>query len=186
MSVPPEVLTELQETGRDLYLAGLVSSHGGNLSVRLADGSIVITKHGGRLGHIDAGELTLVASERAADGEPSMDLAIHRAIYQATGARAVMHAHPRHAIALSLLEDRISPQDLEGRHYMGAAVPVVSAEDVPAALKDHVIVVVRGHGSYAHGDTLWQALQWTSIFEESAQVLCLLRELSASGRTPPI
>jgi ribulose-5-phosphate 4-epimerase/fuculose-1-phosphate aldolase len=38
---------------------------------------------------------------------------------------------------------------------------------------------VAGHGSYAWGENLWQALQCTSILEEGAEVLWLLRVLRA-------
>ena len=50
-----------------------------------------------------------------------------------------------------------------------------------AALRQHQIAVVAGHGSYAWGEDLWQALQWTSILEESAQVLWLLRVLTGES-----
>jgi len=90
--------------------------------------------------------------------------------------QAVLHAHPRHAIALSLVMDVIEPADAEGKLRLGA-VPVVEAEDVAQALRDAPIVMARGHGSYARGGDLWQALQWTSVLEESAQVLWLLRAL---------
>jgi L-fuculose-phosphate aldolase len=112
-----------------------------------------------------------------------MDLALHQAIYAAVSeTEAVVHAHPRHAIALSLLEREIQPQDLEGQHYLGVVPVVPRGENVAQALADalrqHMIVVVAGHGSYARGESLWQALQWTSVLEESAEVLWLLRVLS--------
>ena len=56
-------------------------------------------------------------------------------------------------------------------------MPVVDGEQVAKALRDRPVVLARGHGSYARGDDLWQALQWTSVLEESAQVLYLLRSL---------
>src|SRR3970282_2970832 len=102
--------------------------------------------------------------------------ALHRGGYNASGAGAVLHAHPRHAIALSLVMDVIEPADAEGKLRLGA-VPVGEAEDVAQALRDAPIVMARGHGSYARGGDLWQALQWTSVLEESAQVLWLLRAL---------
>jgi L-fuculose-phosphate aldolase len=111
-----------------------------------------------------------------------MDLALHQAIYAAASeAEAVVHAHPRHAIALSLMGKEIRPQDLEGEHYLGVVAVVPRGENVAQALADalrqHKIVVVAGHGSYARGESLWQALQWTSVLEESAEVLWLLRAL---------
>jgi L-fuculose-phosphate aldolase len=162
--------------GRMLWEAGLVSSHGGNMSVRLPDGGLVVTRTGSMLGRLGDGDLVTVAADGSARGEPSMDTALHRAVYEATGAGAVLHAHPRHAIALSLVMDAIEPADAEGKLRLGV-VPVVAAEGVAEALRDAPIVMARGHGSYARGDDLWQALQWTSVLEESAQVLWLLRAM---------
>lgn len=105
-----------------------------------------------------------------------MDTEVHRAVYEATGAGVVLHAHPRHAIALSLVADEVEPVDAEGRLRLGL-VPVVEPERIAKALRDAPIVLARGHGSYARGDDLWQALQWTSVLEESAEVLWLLRAM---------
>jgi len=168
------LLDQFRQVGRMLWEGGLLSSHGGNLSVRLEDQTILITRHACLLGRIGGGDLVRVGPQGQADGEPSLDTAIHRAIYAAQPqARAVVHAHPRHAIALSLRQSVIEPLDLEGRHYL-RSVAVVEAEKVAQALQRQPVVVVRGHGSYAWGGDLWQALQWTSVLEESAQVLWLL------------
>ena len=176
MADPP--LDVFRAAGRMLWEAGLVSSHGGNMSIRLPDGGLLVTRTGAMLGRLGEGDLVTVAADGSSRGEPSMDTALHRAAYEAAGTQAVLHAHPRHAIALSLAMDAIEPADAEGRLRLGA-VPVVEAEAVAAALRDAPIVMARGHGSYARGDDLWQALQWTSVLEESAQVLCLLRATGA-------
>jgi len=177
----PSLLAEFQQVGRDLYAAGLVSSHGGNMSVRQGEG-LIITSHGSRLGHLSQGDLVEVRPGLQPRVEPSMDLALHQAIYAAASeAQAIVHAHPRHAIALSLMGEDVRPQDLEGQHYLGVVPVVPRGENVAQALADalrqHRIVVVAGHGSYARGESLWQALQWTSVLEESAEVLWLLRAL---------
>jgi L-fuculose-phosphate aldolase len=171
-----ERVEEFHAVGRMLWEAGLVSSHGGNMSVRLPDGGLLITRTGAMLGRLGEGDLVTVAADGSSEGEPSMDTALHRAAYAATAAETVLHAHPRHAIALSLVMDAVEPADAEGRLRLGS-VSVVEAERVAEALRDHTIVMARGHGSYARGDDLWQALQWTSVLEESAQELCLLRSL---------
>ncbi len=162
--------------GRMLWEAGLVSSHGGNISVRLPDGGLLITRTGAMLGRISDGDLVTVAADGSSTGEPSMDTAVHRAVYAATDAGAVLHAHPRHAIAHSLLLDALEPADAGGKLRL-ASVPVVDAGQAAEALREASIVLARGHGSYARGDDLWQALQWTSELEESAQVLWLLRAM---------
>jgi L-fuculose-phosphate aldolase len=175
------LLDEFQQVGRDLYAAGLVSSHGGNMSVRQG-GGLIVTSHGSRLGHLAQADLVEVRPGLEPGVEPSMDLAIHQAIYAAVSeVEAVVHAHPRHAIAVSLVGNEIRPQDLEGQHYLGVVPVVPRGENVAQALTDalrqHKIVVVAGHGSYARGESLWQALQWTSVLEESAEVLWLLGAL---------
>ena len=175
------ILDEFQQVGRDLYAAGLVSSHGGNMSVRHGEG-LIVTSHGSRLGHLAQADLVEVRPGLEPRVEPSMDLALQQAIYAAVSeAQAVVHAHPRHAVALSLMGTEIQPQDLEGQHYLDVVPVVPRGENVARALADalrqHRIVVVAGHGSYARGDSLWQALQWTSVLEESAEVLWLLRVL---------
>jgi L-fuculose-phosphate aldolase len=175
------LLDEFQQVGRDLYAAGLVSSHGGNMSVRHGEG-LIITTHGSRLGHLAKADLVEVGPGLEPRVEPSMDLALHEAVYAAAReAEAVVHAHPRHAIALSLVGREIGPRDLEGQHYLGVVPVVPRGENVAQALADalrkHKIVVVAGHGSYARGESLWQALQWTSVLEESAEVVWLVQAL---------
>ena len=172
-----EILEEFQQVGRLLWEAGLISSHGGNMSARLPDGRILITSHGAMLGRIQESDLVTVATDGSTDGDPSMDTALHLTIYEQTEAQAVVHAHPRHAIALSLVGSAIEPHDLEGKHYLGSLVPVVTSDELATSLKRYLIAVTSGHGSYARGQSLWQALQWTSILEESSQVLWLLNGL---------
>ncbi len=48
----------------------------------------------------------------------STELVGHRAIYRQTPALAVIHAHPPHAVALSLLEREIIPVDMEGSFHL--------------------------------------------------------------------
>jgi L-fuculose-phosphate aldolase len=184
-------LQDFQEVGRDLYAAHLITSHGGNLSV-WARGDLVITRTGAMLHRVTAADLCVLTPDVQARGPaPSMDTPIHQGIYRSTRAEAVVHAHPRHAIALSLDRDEIVPVDLEGSHHLGR-VPVVDyrggsdvVELVAGALREHRIVMVRGHGSYARGDDLWQALQWTTVLEESAQVLLLRGPAGGPAREGP-
>jgi L-fuculose-phosphate aldolase len=116
----------------------------------------------------------------------STELIVHRAIYKATPALAVVHAHPRRAIALSLARDEIVPIDNEGS-YLLKRVPVVSvefasgtkqmADTIAEALVSYKIVFLRGHGSFAIGQTLDEAFQWTDALEEAAQIIMYAREL---------
>lgn len=175
----------LIEAGRDLYAHGLVTSHGGNLSLRRPAGGALISATGAMLGRLTPAQLVAVdgSGEPLGAGAPppSSDTAIHLAIYEEhPEAGAVLHAHPVHAIALSLASDAtaIEPANLEGRLFL-ERVPVLDAEwersarPVAEALRACPVVVVRGHGSYARGTDIWDALRVTSTLEEAAHVLTL-------------
>ena len=174
--MPSDYDEEFRAVGRMLWEAGLVSSHGGHMSVRLPDGGLLVTRTGAMLGRISEGDLVMVAADGSSPGEPSMDTEVHQAAYEATGAGVVLPAPPRHAITRSLVADAVEPAEAEGRLRLGL-VRVVRRERIAKALQEAPIVLARGHGSYARGDDLWQALKWTSVLEESAEVLWLLRAM---------
>jgi L-fuculose-phosphate aldolase len=171
------------ETGRDIFVAGLISSHGGNLSVRLDD-RIVITRRGSMLGRLRADDLVETGIEPCSGDERcSRELVVHREVYRRTGALAVAHAHPVHAIARSFRADTIVPEDSEGRYILGE-VPVVAAAEtigspeaavlVADALAKHPVVLLRSHGAFARGETLEEAFYHLSVLEASARILDLL------------
>lgn len=172
----------LIEVGRDLRAANLVTSHGGNLSVRWEQGAC-ITGTGTMLGRLTPAHFAVVDSHGRARGvhdpKPSSDTAIHLATYEAVPeAAAIIHAHPVHTIALSFDWDVIRPINLEGQLFI-PRVPVVeaaweaSAGPVAEALRESPIVVVHGHGVYARGTDVWEALKVVTALEESAQILHL-------------
>lgn len=173
-TVPPGVLRDIQDVGRDLYRLALVTSHGGNISVR--DGlTMWITGTGTMLGHLEARHLALVQPSGSHEGPPpSSDTLLHQTVYAISGAASVVHAHPRHAIALSFDTDEFVPGDLEGQLHL-KKVPVVEAgprqvEQIADALRSHLVVLLRGHGAYARGQTPWEALHWITALEESAHI----------------
>jgi L-fuculose-phosphate aldolase len=177
--VPPRELAELQAVGRDLYMLGLVTSHGGNLSIR-AGHDMWITGTNTMLGHLRAEHISLVHPDGSSDGPPpSTDTVLHSTVYAISGAGAVVHAHPRHAIALSFDTDVFVPGDLEGQLHL-REVPVIAqgprqTEQVANALQTSLVVLLRGHGAYARGHDLWEALHWITALEESAHIAVLRR-----------
>ena len=184
------ILSQFQTIGHDLFTQGLVSSHSGNLSIRLGE-RIIITRRGSRLGCLQENDLIETGISRNDRLTPlaSIELAVHRAIYQETQALAIIHAHPPHVIALSLTETEIVPSDAEGLSIVGR-VPVIGwhikvrlgglADIIAQALKQHRIVMVHGHGSFAIGQLLEEAHNCTTTLEESCQVICLLKSLEVA------
>ncbi len=185
------LLAQFQTVGHDLFTRGLVSSHSGNLSIRLGD-RIVITRRGSKLGCLEEHDLIETGINKNDRSTPlaSTELSVHRAIYRGTPALAVIHAHPPHAVALSLTETEIVPNDAEGLSVAGQ-VPVLGwHRDVrpgglaniiaQALLKQCRIVMVHGHGSFAIGQLLEEAHNCTTMLEESCRVICLVKSLKRS------
>lgn len=171
------------ETGRDLFLTGAVTSHGGNLSVRVGD-RIFITRRGSMLGRLSEDDIVETGlNECEEDVHCSRELVVHRAIYQTTGAGAIVHAHTTHTIFRSLIEDEIVPIDSESLYLIGGAVPVLApaqaigsaeaAEMLSEVLQSVSVAVLRSHGPFAVADTLEEALYRISALEASCMILDL-------------
>ena len=184
------ILSQFQTVGHDLFTRGLISSHTGNLSIRLGE-RIIITRRGSMLNCLQEHDLIETGISRNSRSTPlaSTELAVHRAIYREAQALAIVHAHSPHAVALSLTETEIVPQGAEGLSVVGT-VPVVGwhmeakpkdlANIIAQALKQHRVIMVHGHGSFATGQLLEEAYNYTTALEESCQVLYLLRSLQVS------
>lgn len=185
------ILSQFRTVGNGLFSRGLVSSQSGNLSIRLGE-RMVITRRGSRLGFLEEHDLVETGIYKNDRNTPlaSIELAVHRAIYQQTPASAIVHAHPPHAIALSLTETEVVPSDTEGLSTLGR-VPVIGwhmevkagglADIIAQALSKCLAVVVHGHGSFAIGQLLEEAHDYTTTLEESCRVICLLKSLVAGG-----
>ena len=178
-----ELMRVFREIGEDIFRSGLTSSHGGNMSVRERD-RIVITRRGSMLGRLGDDDLVETGMEPCSSDERcSREIVVHRAIYAATDAQAIVHAHPLRTIARSFDADVIVPADSEGLYVLGE-VPVVSSastiasaeagEVLARALATAPVAVLRTHGPFATGSTLEEAFMHVSVLEASATVLDLL------------
>jgi L-fuculose-phosphate aldolase len=183
--IDERIYEQFKEIGRDLYEAGMISSHGGNLSMRLGD-RVVIKRRGAQLGRLKPHDLIETGLEKNDSGVTlaSTELLAHRMIYMQTPALAIVHCHPRTAVAFSLSRDELVPIDNEAS-YLLKKVPVVAEEfasgtpemanKLAAALQSYKIVMLRGHGSFAIGQTLDEAFHWSSTLEESCQIMLMAK-----------
>ena len=180
----------LVAAGRRLGSRGLISAGEGNLSVRLQDGTLLMTPSGRRKDELASSEL-LVAPLIAPSGEawaaglprPSSDIAIHRAVYAARpDVQAVAHAHLPASMGLTLAGEVPDPQALPETAHFIPRLPYLpfrtmgSAElaaDVASALTSAPeplpgAVLLERHGAVAVGVTLDQAVDRLELVE----VLC--------------
>lgn len=178
--------------GRRLRAAGLIVATEGNLSVRLADGHLLVTPSGQRKDELSAADLVRVrlaagAGESADPGEsalrPSSDIAIHRAVYLARpDVNAVAHAHLPAALALTLAGLKPDPALLPETAVLLPRLPVVpfaapgSAELAaavaaafgPPGVDGAGAVLLERHGALAVGTTVEEAIDRLEL----ADLLC--------------
>ena len=99
---------EICRLGRSLFERGLTPGSSGNISVRLDDGGWLVTPTNASLGSLDPARLSrLDADGRLASGDaPTKEVPLHTALYQTRStARAVVHLHSTHSVALSMLPE---------------------------------------------------------------------------------
>ena len=95
-------------------------------------------------------------------------------------APAIVHCRPRTAIAFSLSHDGIVPVIWE---EFASGSPEM-ANHLADTLAKYKIVMMRGHVSFAIGQTLDEAFHWSSTLEESCEIA--LKRNSSTSRSSNI
>jgi L-fuculose-phosphate aldolase len=197
MQLPSEREARLAmvEVGRRLYARGLINGLEGNLSCRLGPRRLLCTPAGVNKGFLS--EDQLVATDMR--GEPqndlkraSTELLLHLACYEERpDCVAVVHAHPPHAVALTLAGDALLPcmpeaitalGDVPTAPYATPGGPRV-VEAVRPFLRNARCVLMERHGALAMGfgpRGLFDACDHMEMLEGVARVQYL-----ASLRRPP-
>ncbi len=186
--------------GRSLFERGLTPGSSGNISVRLDDGGYLVTPTNASLGFLDPARLPrLDADGRVVSGDaPTKEVPLHSALYQTRGgARAVVHLHSTHSVAVSMLPEidpRAALPPMTAYYLMRcgatALVPYYRPGDpaVADAIKGlagkYSSVLLANHGPVVAGDTLEAAVFATEELEETAKLYLLLRGLNPRFLSP--
>jgi L-fuculose-phosphate aldolase len=180
----PLAWQEISRFGKKAVFSGLTSSRFGNISLLQGD-KIFITCTGSMLDELDESQVAEVHLVSTCDQDKiaSSETCVHRAIYQSTTNRAIIHTHSPYAVALSLLEQTAAePLDSEGIIFLGT-MPIVEghfgtdklARAVSFALQTHKACIARGHGVFAGGKSLSDAYTSACMAEHSSQVRYLVK-----------
>ncbi|MEU5658451.1 3-oxo-tetronate 4-phosphate decarboxylase [Streptomyces sp. NPDC047737] len=187
-------------TARSLFTRGLTHGSTGNLSVRLADGSLLLTPTGSSLGTVEEAELSRAdLTGRHLDGpRPTKEAFLHAAFYRARpDAHAVVHLHSTHAAAVSCL-DGVDPDNalppLTAYYAMRVGTlpllpyhaPGDSSLEPLAELtaRTHHAVLLANHGPVIAAATLEQAADAIEELEETAKLHLLLKGHRTRPLTP--
>ncbi len=164
LSYPTErnARTWMVEVGRRLYARQLVNGGEGNLSTRLGPRRLLCTPTGANKGFLSEDQLVITDLDGSAQGlrAPSSELLLHLACYEERlDCLAVVHAHPPHAVALTLAGDELLPCMPEAITALGEvptaryATPGTErvAEAVRPYLRSADCVLLERHGALAMG-----------------------------------
>ena len=171
---------EFERIGKRLFAEHLVAGNFGNISVREGEDGFYIKR---TRAYLDvASEPVFVPLAGQVPPAASSEYRVHREVYKKTPHRAIVHAHPPAAVALSLVLSEILPEDSEGRMFC-PVIPVVSGEPGSQGIADTVsdalisskLVIARGHGTFTAGRTLDEAYLYTSLAEHACRVLMFKR-----------
>ena len=186
--------------GRSLFERGLTPGSSGNISLRLDDGGWLVTPTNASLGALDPARIArLDASRRLVSGDPpTKEIPLHDALYETRSvARAVVHLHSTHAVAVSMLpgiDPRAVLPPMTPYYLMKcgatALVPYFRPGDpaVADAIKglagQYSSVLLANHGPVVAGDTLEAAVSAMEELEETAKLFLLLRGLNPKFLSP--
>jgi len=193
------LLGEVCDVCRRLHGRNLLAGADGNVSVRLEDGTIAITPSGVAKNRMAIGDLALLDPGGAVlRGRPSTERLMHLAVYRACPeARAVVHAHPPTAIALSLARPDWTalPGDVLPEVVLACGeVPLVPyARPGTGAMGDVLLpflperrlMILSRHGALAWGEDLEEAYRGLERVEHVCQILMAALLLGGPVPLPP-
>ncbi len=182
-----------QSIGRILLDKDLEDSHSGNISTLWKDAQgnekIVITAAGSQKGDLEPGQICFLSPSDTDYGyyKASSETDIHAKILSIPGVRSVIHAHSKDLTIMTFDEEKkpnqpipFIPIDPLGFYHLSASIPVdwvevpsgspEMAKIIPERLAHHNITVLQGHGTFARGKTLQEALFYVCIANNSGYI----------------
>lgn len=184
------VRDEIVELGASFFRRGLTFGRTGNLSAVDEDGVILMTPTGISLEQLQPDALSRVTVDgRHVDGPPpTKEAFLHLAVYRARpSARAVVHTHSTHTVAVSCMRDldrsnalpnltayyamRVGSLPLLPYHAPGDERLGGQAE--LAAARHHALLLAN-HGAVVAGADLASAADALEEIEETAKLYLLL------------
>ena len=179
-----------------LYQRGFIAGTEGNVSALEGPDRLWITPSGYHKGLLQPADLLLIdlhGQVLFGDGRPSSETPMHLALYRCRpDIRAVVHAHPPLATALTVAGYRLEPPLLPEAVVALGEVPTIPyqmpttwqfANDIGTAMRQAEAALLENHGSVAVGASLQAAFNKMEIVERAAQILYLAKLL---GRVQPL
>jgi L-fuculose-phosphate aldolase len=186
-----QLRNDVVQAARSMWEKGYVSGTVGNVSARLGDTDrLVITPSGAPYASMQPEDLALCSLQcehLAGEARPSMELAMHAAVYRARpDVGAIVHSHAVHASAIAvcggeipfLLDEMaysIGPISIPTAAYAPSGTPEL-AENVVAALgSERMAILLANHGTLAVAPDVAQAFAISELTERAARIYILAK-----------
>jgi L-fuculose-phosphate aldolase len=177
----------LSKVGRQLYADGLTHDASGNISARVpGTDTCLIKPTGSRFCDLVPEHFLLVDINTRevlkGTAKPSIETPFHTKLYlQWPDAGGVVHIHPKYCTILATLGIEIVPMGLElyNAPALAKGVPISKfaapgseelADNMVAAMREHVACLMPHHGSTTIGKSIEEAAQNAKILEMLAQL----------------
>lgn len=200
ISEASRVRDQICAVGASLFNRGLTAGSTGNISVRLSEGSMLMTPTNASLGDLDPARLSHLSADGTHLGgdKPTKEAFLHTCMYcERPNAGAVVHLHCTHAVAVSVLADTNANDvlpPLTAYYVMRVGtlplVPYFAPGDEALALAvksiagRHHAVLLANHGPVVAGTTLSDAQFAIEELEETAKLHLMLEGRAVRPLTP--
>ncbi len=186
----------LKKAGRRAWQRGLMAGLNGNISMRQGD-AMVVTVSGCAKGQLQPGDLARVHLDSGnvlGPGQPSTESALHRAVYMfQPKAQAILHVHPPHLLAVSLVQTQGKMLDLPlyeadvWSRKMIRLVPLQPgcndlAKQVGRAAMAYPAMFMEQHGLVCWGRDLNDAIALAEELESLARIVYLHAAMGKIGK----
>lgn len=197
-STEQQLREQVVRIGRAMWERGLVSANDGNVSVRLADGSVLCTPTGVSKGFMTPEMLPVVALDGTTlrgDLRPSSEVLMHlRAYLEDSSVGAVVHAHPLYATAFAIKGEDLTGLMMPESVVAMPEVPLApyatpSTQEVPDSIapfvRTHTGCLLEHHGALTWGPDLMTAYLAMERLEYSAHMTALTRQIDGERQLSP-
>ena len=178
---------ELTDFGRVCVDRGLVVGRAGNISARLDEEEILISKRRSRLDRLTPADLvrcSLATGEYVGDVQPSTETPMHRAIYVTQPqAQAILHSSAFYTTLVACsdveLREDLFPEAMAYLSNIGR-VPYLhpgTPELAQAAGNEaaHNVIILDNHGLIVWGRTVEEAVQVSEMMERLCQTVVVAK-----------
>lgn len=196
---------EFVRIGQLMHARNYVTATDGNLSARLDADRFLVTPSGLSKGYMTPDQMVVIDWDAKPVGEsrygsarslkPSSEILLHLEAYrQRPDIKAVVHAHPTHAITLSiagvslarcLLPEVIVTLGLIPTTEYATPASAEGAVVIRELIREHDAIILQRHGSVTVGQSVWDAYLKLEKLENAAEVTYKLLMLGRELPFPP-